>query len=130
VIKVKIHHTGIIVDSIEKSIAIYNQLGYKQTTEIFLDEIQYVRVVFLISDDLTQTIELIESRGDMSAIHNFKKGLHHICYDTSDVQDYVEYFKALKIGKIFTKPIVAPAINNRFVVFALLNNGIFIELIL
>ena len=126
----KIHHTGIIIDDIEKSIDIFGRLGYTKTSEIVNDEIQNLKIVFLKRSDDTQTIELIESLGDMSTVHNFKNGLHHICYDVSDIQDFNEYFKTLKIGKIFTKPIIAPAVDNRPVVFALLSNGAFIEFIL
>ena len=125
-----IHHTGIIIDNIEKNINIYKRLGYTQMSEIIIDGIQYVKIVFLKSEDSTQTIELIESLGDISSINKFKTGYHHICYDVSDTPDFVNYFKTLKVGKIFTKPMVATAISNREVVFALLNNGSFVEFIL
>lgn len=126
----KIHHTGIKVADIEKSIDIYRQLGYTQTSEIVIDEIQQLKIAFLKSSDETQTVELIESLGDESTVHNLKNGLHHICYDASRIPDFTNYFKALKIGKIFTKPITAPAIGNCSVVFALLYNGVYVEFII
>ena len=126
----EIHHTGIIVDSIEKNIDIYKRLGYTQISEIIFDDVQHVKIVFFKSEDKTQTVELIESLSDNSSIHNFKTGYHHICYDVSDIQDFMSYFKTLKIGKIFTKPMTAPAISDRQVVFACLNNGIFLEFII
>ena len=129
-IEVEIHHTGIIVDSIEKNIDIYKRLGYTQISEIIFDDVQHVKIVFFKSEDKTQTVELIESLSDNSSIHNFKTGYHHICYDVSDIQDFMSYFKTLKIGKIFTKPMTAPAISDRQVVFACLNNGIFLEFII
>ena len=125
-----IHHTGIIINNIEKNIDIYKRLGYTQISEIIIDEIQHVKIVFLESENKIQIIELIESLGDISSINNFKTGYHHICYDVSDIPDFINNFKTLKIGKIFTKPMVAPAINNRQVVFACLNNGTFLEFIL
>lgn len=126
----KIHHTGIIIDNIEKSIEIYKQLGYTQSSEIVIDENQHLKIAFLKSNDEMHNIELIESCRDTSTVHNFKNGIHHICYDVSDIQDFICYFKSLRIGKIFTKPIIAPAIDSRPVVFALLSNGIFTEFIL
>ena len=125
----KLHHTGIITSDVEKSIDIYKKLGYKQSSEIFIDENQYLKIVFLKNDD-AQTIELIESLGEMSTVHNSKNGLHHICYDVSDLCGFIDYFKTLKIGKIFSKPIIAPAIDNRPVVFALLRDNTFIEFII
>lgn len=125
-----IHHTGIIVDDVEKNIDIYKQLGYIQVSEIIIDEIQYIKIVFLKSEDSTQTIELIESLGNGSSINNFKLGYHHICYDVSDIKDFISYFKTLKIGKIFTKPINAPAMGNKQIVFAYFFNGTFVEFII
>lgn len=129
-VELKIHHTGIIVDNIEKNNLIYEQLGYTKISEVVTDDIQHVKIVFFLSTDKTHTIELIESLGEMSSIHNFKTGYHHICYDVSDIQNFLCFFKTLKIGRIFTKPMTAPAISDRKVVFACLNNGMFIEFII
>ena len=63
-------------------------------------------------------------------IYNFKDGYHHICYEVEESDTFTEEFKALKIGKIFTPKIKAPAINNRFVLFACLTNGMFVEFLL
>lgn len=128
--KMKVHHIGIIVDCIEKNIEIYRQLGYNQSSEIVQDNNQHIRVVFLDSSDMKQKIELIESLGDVSSIHNFKTGYHHICYDVSEKKDFFELFNELKIGRIFTEPMVAPAISNRQIIFSCLYNGTFIEFIL
>jgi len=123
----KIHHIGIIVDDIEKNIEIYRCLGYKPATEIMIDDVQHIRIIFLRSSDDTQTIELIESLGSISTVHNFRAGYHHICYDVSDMPDFISRFKKMKIGKIFTMPIVSPKMGNRQTVFACLNNGLFVE---
>ncbi|HCL01601.1 MAG TPA: hypothetical protein DHW61_04165 [Lachnoclostridium phytofermentans] len=126
----KIHHTGIIVDDLKKNIEIFRALGYSISTDIVVDDIQHLRICFMRSQDGTQIIELIESNGDTSSIHNFKNGYHHVCYDVSECDDFIGYFKKMKIGKIFTKPIIAPALHGRQVIFACLNNGMFVEFIL
>lgn len=128
--KMNTHHIGIIVDDIKKNIEIYKALGYSVSTDIVLDDIQHLQICFLISQGGTQVIELIKSIGDSSSIHNFQSGFHHICYDVSDHVDFIDSFKRLKIGKIFTKPIAAPALHGREVVFACLRNGMFVEFII
>lgn len=128
--KMKIHHIGIIVDSLEKNIEIYKALGYAILYDVIEDDIQHLKICFMKSEDGTQTIELIKSDGDNSSIHNFKAGYHHICYDVSEQNDFISHFKSLKVGKIFTEPIVAPALLGNKVVFACLRNGTFVEFII
>ena len=126
----KYHHTGIVVSSIENSINIYLKLGYTQTGKIKTDIVQNNRIVFLKNDSLP-SIELIEAIDESSTVYKSKLGYHHICYESECVdEDIVKSFKALRVGKIFTKPLVAPALDNREVVFACLQNGTFIELII
>lgn len=125
----KQHHIGIIVRNIEKSIKIYSEMGYKLKGNVVLDYNQNNRIAFMYSD-FSPAIELIQPINELSSIYNFRDGYHHICYETEWGEDIVQIFKAIKIGKIFTKPIIAPALNNREAVFACLQNGTFIEFIL
>lgn len=125
----KIHHIGLIVKSIDKSINIYRKLNYIQISEIIYDKIQNIKVCFVQSEDRTQVLELIESLDETSSIYHFKDGYHHICYEVNN-QNFLDNFKNLNIGKIFTKPMRATAIKNKQVVFGCLNNGIFVEFLL
>lgn len=124
----KEHHIGIKISQLEKNIELYSKLGYHQVSPITVDEIQSNRIVFL--QNQSQFIELIEPLNEKSSIFHFKDGYHHICYEAEEDEDIIKAFKEAKIGKIFTKPLVAPALENREVVFACLQNGLFIELIL
>lgn len=124
----KVHHIGIKVSQLEKNIELYSKLGCHQVSSITVDEIQSNRIVFL--QNQIQCVELIEPLNEKSSIYHFKDGYHHICYEAEKDEDIVKAFKEAKNGKIFTKPIVAPALENREVVFACLQNGLFIELIL
>ena len=126
----KIHHIGIIVTNIQKNIELYSNIGYFQQSEIVYDHIQNNKIVFIQNIYSSQTIELIEPINENSTVYNFKKGYHHICYDVSNQKNFLSEFNKLKIGKIFTSPINAPAINNRLIVFALLKNNTFIEFLL
>ncbi len=126
----KVHHIGIIVKDIIKSIKIYSKLGYKTITDIIIDQNQNNKVVFIQSSDYSQIIELIEPINETSSIYNFKEGYHHICYEIKTEENIFIKFKEMEIGKIFTKPIKSPAINNREIIFAYLRNGTFVEFIL
>lgn len=120
-----VHHTGIIVKNLEKNMTVYVKLGYDQVSDIVVDNVQQNRVVFLRNQN--QTIELIEPLNENSSIYNFKEGYHHICYEVENKDAFFKDFKQLKIGKIFTKPMRAPAIDNREIFFACLTNGTFVE---
>lgn len=124
----KINHYGIIVSDLHKTILDYLKLGYSFNNQIFIDVIQNNKVAFLSLRD--HVVELIEPLNELSSVRNFKEGYHHICYEGELGEDVIQRFKEMKIGKIFTKPIVAPALENRKVVFACLTNGTFIELII
>lgn len=125
--KMKIHHLGIIVKDIEVNLSIYEKLGYIRASDTTIDQIQNNTIVFLRSPDLTQMIELIEPIDETSSIYHSKEGYHHICYEVNNREQFINDFKKLKIGKIFTKPQMAPAIENREIVFACLKNGTFVE---
>lgn len=62
-------------------------------------------------------------------IINNNNGLHHICYEVDNLDEYMEYFKTLNIGKIFTPKMIAPAFDNREIIFAYLKNGTIIEIL-
>ena len=126
--QMKVHHIGIKVSKLERNIELYSKLGYHQVSPITVDEIQSNRIVFL--QNQFQCVELIEPLNEKSSIFHFKDGYHHICYESEEDEDIIKAFKEAKIGKIFTKPLLASALENREVVFACLQNGLFIELIL
>lgn len=124
------HHIAYICINIEKSIASFEKLGYKLYKEKCFDKIQNNWVCFL-SNDESYLIELIQPANEKSTIKNFNSGIHHLCYDVSNFNgNFKEYFKKLKIGKIFTNEIIAPAIDMRSVVFSQLYDGSYIEFIL
>lgn len=125
----KIHHIGVITRNIRKYMQLYCRMGYQQVSDIITDSIQKNQIVML-GGIFSPLIELIEPLDKYSTVYNFKEGYHHICYEAEPGEDIIQEFKAMKIGKIFTKPIIAPALNNREVVFACLQNGTFIEFIL
>lgn len=128
--KMKVHHIGIISRSIENSQRIYEMLGYESSSYIVIDNVQHNRILFMRTDDDRQTIELIQPINETSSVYHFKEGYHHICYEVEHPDTFAEDFKKMRIGKIFTKAIQAPAIAGRMVLFACLTNGTFVEFLL
>lgn len=125
----RVNHIGIIVEDLHRSVRIYSRCGYVLYNDIKQDNIQNNRIAIMKSQ-FSPDIELIEVVNESSSIYNSKKGYHHICYEAAPGEDIIKKFKEMKIGKIFTPPITAPALNNRKVVFACLQNGTFVEFIL
>lgn len=124
------HHIGIVVESIEDSMLIYEKLGYNVDSEIVLDNIQNNKLLFLKEKSSNQLIELIQPMNENSPVYNQNnRGLHHICYEVENLDEYIISFKRLKIGKIFTDKIDAPAFSNRKIIFACLKDGNIIEVL-
>lgn len=71
----KFDHLGIIVKSIEKAIPLYVSLGYAIDGEIFCDEQQQMRGIFLVKPDEPR-VELIE---DLSASKALTKMINTPC---------------------------------------------------
>lgn len=124
------HHIGVVVESVEASGKIFSCLGYNVCSEVTIDKYQHNKIVFMKNKETLQTIELIEALDEQSTIKNFKPGIHHICYEVDEADAFREVFRKLGIGKIFSDELIAPAINNRHVLFACLKNGLFVEFLL
>lgn len=126
-ILIKMHHIGVIEKDIQKSLKLYIKFGYIQLSDIVDDYYQNNKIVFIKNHECGQVLELIEPLNEQSSVYNFKTGLHHICYEVDESEKFIKKFKKLKVGKIFKGPIKAPAIDDRQVFFACLNNGLFVE---
>lgn len=125
----RMHHIGIIVDSIAGETEIYKQLGYEAYGVVTEDPIQRLRLLFMKNCLSGELIELIESIDEKSTVHNLPKGYVHICYEVPDLDEFVQYFKKNKLGIIFTKKLSAPALEGRLIVFAYLKNRTIVEFV-
>lgn len=124
----RLHHIGIIVKNINEAAIYYKNKGFSYDGLIIKDEIQYNRIVFMEKNKVR--IELIEPIDPRSTVWKASIGVHHICYDSEGGKEVIHMFKAAKVGKIFTRPIYAPALEGKEIVFACLKNGLLVEFIL
>lgn len=124
----KVNHIGIITRDLYNDVKLYQRMGYNILCQI-IDNEQKNKIV-IVEKDGSPDIELIEPVNEESTIINFENGYHHICFEADGNEDIVEVFNKMRVGKVFTPPILAPALGNHSVVFACLYNGSFIELLL
>ena len=116
----KLHHIGIIVKDIQKSLG---ELGkyfeFQETTIPTLVKSQKVNVCFLKSSDVY--IELIEPVKADSPVKKFSEsggGFHHLCFEVNNIFDEIE-----KMKKNGARIIVEPTegFEGRLIAFVLLN---------
>lgn len=112
----KIHHLGYAVSSIEKSIPVFEILGWKTSGGTTDDVLRKVRIAFLEKDG--QLLELVAPLGDDSPVHQAlkqNKGVptpYHICYEVASL-DAVRAELKQKGFMPFIPAAPAPAIENR-----------------
>ena len=82
-------HLGIIVRSIDKAIPLYVALGYTVDGEVFCDERQQMRGLFLTKPGEPR-VELIEDLSDSKALTKMINAscgrIYHLAYRVSDLE--------------------------------------------
>ena len=126
-----IDHICIAVRNLDEGISYWsNVFGYKQKTEVVINTLQKVRVVFL-SKETSLIVKLIEPLSDNLSLVNFVNrggGFHHICFRCDSIENEI---KKLKDKGLITlvPPQPGEAFNNHNIAFLLARYGINIELI-
>ena len=91
----KLHHIGIVVENIQKSLGELTKcLDFESTTMPSLVGSQKVNICFLKTNNVF--LELIEPAEENSPISNFIKkggGFHHLCFEVDDIHLELEKMK-------------------------------------
>ena len=91
----KLHHIGIVVKNIQKSLGELNQyLNFESISVPSLVGSQKVNICFLKTNNVF--LELIEPAQEDSPISNFVKtggGFHHLCFEVDDIRLELEKMK-------------------------------------
>jgi len=123
------HHIGIACESIEESIADYEQLGYFVVGKQFEDPNQGIRGVFM--ENAGVQIELLEPLDEKSPLHSFlNRGvqMYHQGFFCDDILD--TSLDMVEKGAMIVSPAKpAVAFNGRSVCFLMMPNKMLIELI-
>lgn len=113
------HHIGIATSDIQKSIAIYEALGYT-SSEVYRDEIQEVDLAFLTKENDDTVLELVAPYKKDSPVDVIlqKNGTmpYHICYEVENIDEKITELRKLRFVQVSKK---APAIafDNREICF-------------
>jgi methylmalonyl-CoA/ethylmalonyl-CoA epimerase len=114
----KIDHLGYAVSDIDRSLKVFLDLGYKKVSDLVIDEIRNVKIVFVKKSDLK--IELISPLNEKSPINSYLKKNgntpYHICYHVQDIFETIEKLKAMNF-KLIERPNAAIALKNKKVAF-------------
>lgn len=102
----KVHHVGIVVNSADEALKFYRDaLGLPVTADKMIED-QGVRGILLQIGE--SEIELLEPTRDDTGIAKFLasrgEGMHHICFESDDVEKELEGARAKGIELIDEKP--------------------------
>ena len=126
----KIEHIGIAVKNLDDSNKLFAKLLGKQHYKTETVESEKVTTSFFKTGD--SKIELLEAENSDSAIAKFianrGEGIHHIAFETDDIEKEIERLKAEGFIPASQKPF--PGADNKLVFFfhPKSTNGILIEL--
>ena len=116
----KLHHIGIVVESIQKSLGeLTKYLDFESTTMPSLVGSQKVNICFLKTNNVF--LELIEPAEENSPISNFIKkggGFHHLCFEVVDI--HLELEKMKKNGARIVVDVVK-GFEERLIAFVMLD---------
>jgi methylmalonyl-CoA/ethylmalonyl-CoA epimerase len=129
--RVKLHHIGFVLASIEEAAAsIATSLGATWNGNIILDPLQNVRVAFLQGvDNHDPLVELVEPHGSQSLVSQFLRkggGLHHLCYEVESLESHLEFCRLVRTV-VLRPPVPATAFNGRRIAWAVTARKILLE---
>ena len=126
-----IDHIGIVVKSIEKGIAHWEEtFSYEQMTRVVINSRQKVKVVFLRKENSLK-VKLVEPLDTSSTVYRFALkggGLHHLCFKCDGLEEEVARLKGLGL-RILADPQPGEAFENEKIAFVYAKAGLNVELI-
>ncbi len=127
----KLHHFGFVVSSIEKSAESFaRSVAASWDRQIILDPIQKVRVAFFRAPNSADPlIELVEPGQPDSPVSRFLEqggGLHHLCYEVSDLESHLEFCRSAG-NIVIRQPVPAVAFGGRRIAWVVTKNRLLIE---
>lgn len=126
-----IDHISFAVKNLEEGISYWSRVfGYRQLTNIVVNSLQKVKVVFLDKEDSipVKLIEPVEGNLSLQNFVNRGGGFHHICFKCSDINEKLNELSDKGL-LVLVPPQPGEAFNNHEIAFLLARYGLNIELI-
>jgi methylmalonyl-CoA/ethylmalonyl-CoA epimerase len=126
----RFHHIGVASKSIHREEEVYGLLGYQREGEMFVDEGQGVRGMFVTGPG--PRLELLEPhRGSLTLEPWLQCGarMYHQAYEVDDLTETLDLARRSRRVRVIRAPMSAPAFSGRPVAFLMLRNRAMIELI-
>ena len=98
----RLHHIGIIVKDIDKSVNIYKKIGYLDNAACIYDPLQHIYIQIMKHSITDEILELVQPIDFSSSVYGHEIGKCHVCYEISDdmAENFISRFHSLNIGKI------------------------------
>jgi methylmalonyl-CoA/ethylmalonyl-CoA epimerase len=127
-----LHHVGIAVRDMAKSIPIYESLfEYKLISGPFDDPIQNVTVCFLSRGEGDVVLELVAPLGPGSPVHHTLKkggGVYHVCYQVPNIHAAIAHL--VEQGSFLVGgPCPAAAFEMREIAWLMTEANLLVELV-
>jgi len=126
-----IDHISFAVKNLEEGISYWNRVfGYRQLTNMVVNSLQKVKVVFLGKENsiAVKLIEPVEGNLSLQNFVNRGGGFHHICSKCSDINEKLNELSDKGL-LVLVPPQPGEAFNNHEIAFLLARYGLNIELI-
>jgi len=126
-----IDHISFAVKNLEEGISYWNRVfGYRQLTNMVVNSLQKVKVVFLGKENsiAVKLIEPVEGNLSLQNFVNRGGGFHHICFKCSDINEKLNELSDKGL-LVLVPPQPGEAFNNHEIAFLLARYGLNIELI-
>ncbi|MBO5738834.1 VOC family protein [bacterium] len=127
--KLKLHHIGVATRNIKKELETFSKLGYVKCSDIFEDEIQQMKGLFIKAQN-QPCLELIEGIGDDNPVKShILKGnkFYHIAYETKNIEQDLENFINKQKARVIVP--ITKAVYFEKICFILLPNMMLVELV-
>ena len=126
-----IDHISFAVKNLEEGISYWSRVfGYRQLTNMVVNSLQKVKVVFLGKENsiAVKLIEPVEGNLSLQNFVNRGGGFHHICFKCSDINEKLNELSDKGL-LVLVPPQPGEAFNNHEIAFLLARYGLNIELI-
>lgn len=124
----KFHHIGVATNNLDKELKHFAKLGYAPVSDIFTDNIQKIRGLFIAADGqpCLELLENVDDSGPLTSVLSQGIKFYHFAYETNDIDATAADMVAN--GATIIVPIT-PATYFEKICFMMMRNKMIVELV-